>query len=100
MKKKRGFTLVELLAVLVIIAVILLLIAPQILKKINDSKSSLYDTQMEEIKKAARVYMSNLNIDNTITISLGELKKAGLVIAICLVTAIVFGYIFCGIIGF
>lgn len=79
MKKKRGFTLVELLAVLVIIAVILLLITPQILKKINDSKSSLYDTQMEEIKKAARVYMSNLNIDNTMTISLGELKKAGLV---------------------
>lgn len=28
------------------------------------------------------------------------LKKAGLVIAICLVTAIAFGYIFCGIIGF
>ena len=32
--------------------------------------------------------------------SKSTLKKAGLVVAICLVTAIAFGYIFCGIIGF
>ena len=32
--------------------------------------------------------------------SKSTLKKAGLVVAICLVTAITFGYIFCGIIGF
>lgn len=79
MRKKKGFTLVELLAVLVIIAVIILLISPQILKKINDSKDSLYETQMEEIKKSARVYMSNLKIDGTMSVSVGDLKKEGLV---------------------
>ena len=85
MKKKNAFTLIELLAVLVIISVILLLISPQILKKINDSKDTLYDTQIEEIKKAGRVYVSKTNIDfdsltdKQITITLGELKKEGLI---------------------
>ena len=79
MKKNKGFTLIELLAVLVIIAAILLLIAPQVLSRINNSKESLHETQIEEIKKASRVYMSRINTDrNELTITVGELKKEGL----------------------
>ena len=85
MKRSNGFTLIELLAVLIIISIILLLIGPQILGRISSSKETLYETQLEEVKKAARVYMSKLNFDigtlpeQTITITLGELKKEGLV---------------------
>ncbi len=54
---KKGFTLVELLAVLVIIAVISLVILPVVSKHIDTSKEDLYKVQVSSIEKAAKDYL-------------------------------------------
>ena len=59
--KSRGFTLVELLAVIVVLAVIALVTAPNIINLLNDSKTRLSETQEQQILKAARLY-GNKNI--------------------------------------
>ena len=43
MKNKKGFTLVEILAVIIILAVIALLVSPMIIGNINDSREKLYE---------------------------------------------------------
>ena len=52
--KKRGFTLVELLAVIVILAIVSLIIFPIVTKEIASSKKDLYDIQIKNIIKAAK----------------------------------------------
>lgn len=51
---KKGFTLVELLAVIVIIGLLALVAYPAILRIISDSKNSSYNTQVALIEKAAK----------------------------------------------
>ncbi|MCM1370539.1 MAG: prepilin-type N-terminal cleavage/methylation domain-containing protein, partial [Clostridium sp.] len=60
--KKDGFTLVELLATIVVIALISLLIIPNISGILNDTKSSSYDIQISTIEKAAQKYAVQNNI--------------------------------------
>ena len=58
MKKNKGFTLVELLAVIVILAVIALIATPQILKLINDSReNSAEDSMYGYIKAVEQAYV-------------------------------------------
>ena len=58
MKNKKGFTLVELLAVIVILAIILVIAIPQIAKVIDDGKiNSLKDSAMLIAKNAEREYL-------------------------------------------
>ena len=54
MKKKKGFTLVELLAVIVILAVLVLLAVPSVLKMMNGAKSNAFKIESENIGKAAK----------------------------------------------
>jgi len=76
-----GFTLVELLAVIVILAVILAIAIPNV---INISKQQAYDRQKELIRDAARKYIVQ-NLDNItwngniIEITLGTLQNAKLI---------------------
>ena len=58
MKKKNGFTLVELLAVIIILALILALIVPKVFKTIDDSKVRSCNIQLEYIKDAAATYFA------------------------------------------
>ncbi len=51
---KKGFTLVELLAVIVVLAVISLIIFPIVTSQINSSKKDLYDVQVDNIIRAAK----------------------------------------------
>ena len=51
---KKGFTLVELMAVIVIIAVLALIITPNALNAISKYHNRLYDTQLDNIKSAAK----------------------------------------------
>lgn len=52
--KRKGFTLVELLAVIIVIAIISLIIFPVVTKQISKSKQDLYNVQIENIIKAAK----------------------------------------------
>lgn len=47
--KNRGFTLVELLAVIAILAIILMVVVPSILKSYDNSKENLYDVMVDNI---------------------------------------------------
>lgn len=52
--KKKGFTLVELLLVIVIIGFIALVVYPSILRVIGDSRTSAYESQVKIIENAAK----------------------------------------------
>ena len=53
-----GFTLVELLAVIVILAIVLIIAVPGVLSIINKTKNSAYDRQIDMIKEAAKNYVT------------------------------------------
>jgi len=58
MKEKNGFTLVELLGVLVLLAVISLITVPTVSRLINNSKSRARTAQIVLIEKAAKSWAS------------------------------------------
>ncbi|MGI6324539.1 MAG: type II secretion system protein [Bacilli bacterium] len=76
---KKGFTLVELLAVIVILGIILAIAIPNILNLINNSKEQAYESQKRFIIDAAKKYvMANQNLvfeNNVATITLNRFKK-------------------------
>ena len=74
MKKRNAFTLVELLAVIVILAIVLIIAVPGVLSIINKTKDSAYDRQIDMIKNAAKNYVTA----NTVTWS-GDNPKSTLV---------------------
>ena len=87
-KQRSGFTLVELLAVIVILAVIALIATPAVLNIIEDSKKSAAEASARSIASAAKThYMQNImdnkpnsNVDlstNTLKYD-GEQAKKGL----------------------
>ena len=49
---KKGFSLVELLAVLIVLGIIMTIVTTTILKEVNSSKEKLNQSQIEIIKKA------------------------------------------------
>ena len=51
---KRGFTLVELMAVIIILAVISLIVFPTMVKTISKAKEDLYQNQIETLEKASK----------------------------------------------
>ena len=76
MKKKKGFTLVELLAVIVILAVILIIAMPKISDVIKNSKeASLETTAMLIASQAEKKYTENQVLDNSSTIKCSDVVK-------------------------
>ena len=76
MNKKRGFTLVELLAVIVILAVILIIAMPKISDVIKNSKeSSLVTTAKLIASQAEKKYTENQVLDNSSTIKCSDVVK-------------------------
>lgn len=67
MKEKKGFTLVELLAVIVILAVLVLLAVPSVLKMMDGAKTNAFKIEGENIAKAAKTAYADdlLNGDTT-----------------------------------
>lgn len=55
MTKKKGFTLVELLAVIVILAVLVLLAVPSVIKMMDNSKKNSFAVEAENIIKGAKL---------------------------------------------
>ncbi len=82
---KKAFTLVELLAVVVILAVIGIIIVPVVINTINSNTEKLYEAQIDEIKTAAEKYalynLSDLPLteNDILTITLKDIKDANLI---------------------
>lgn len=80
---KKGFTLTELLGVLIILAIIALIAFPIINRNIKTGKESLYQSQLKEIELAAEkwayknINMLPVNEDEMITVTLLTLKESG-----------------------
>lgn len=79
MKKRKGFTLAELLAVLVILGVIISITVPVVTNQISSYKTKLCVTQYDNILNAARAYGADhlLELTSSNTITLSELDKEG-----------------------
>lgn len=60
-KNKKGFTLVELLAVIVILAVLIVIAMPSVLQIMENSRRSAFETEVKSYLKAAQTqYASDL----------------------------------------
>lgn len=60
---KKGFTLVELLAVIAILGIILTITIPVVANVILNSKDNLHDQQSKQLEKAAKVWFLESNKD-------------------------------------
>lgn len=56
---KNAFTLIELLAVIVILAIIALIATPLVLDVINDVRKNTYNIEVASVEKAAEYYLTN-----------------------------------------
>lgn len=80
---RKGFTLVELLGVLVILAVLALLIVPVVNKNFRESTADLEAAQIKNIKDAAKNWAADHTSSlpdtegGTVTVTVGELQKGG-----------------------
>lgn len=80
----KGFTLVELLAVIIILSLLAILASTSVSKIVKDSKNDLYDTQINLIKSAAEAWgadnLYDLPDDGTCKyLTLRDLKQYGLI---------------------
>ena len=58
---KKGFTLIELLAVIVILAIIMVIAVPQILKVIDDSRTSSWKNSVKMVEKSIELNASMIS---------------------------------------
>ena len=82
---KKGFTLVELIAVMILLGVLGLIATVTISNELKENKESLYQTQLKNIEEAAKTW-ADQNVfslptedGGTVVITLGQLKQAGLI---------------------
>lgn len=86
MKDNKGFTLVELLAVIVILAIIMIIAAPSMTKEIARNEAENKNILNQKIENAAHIYVAkyyvsdliNENYDN-IKFTLDDLEQDGLI---------------------
>lgn len=67
MQKKKGFTLVELLAVIVILAILALIAVPNVSSLVRKSKTNMFCKKVESIEAAAKYYAQDYLSDLTTT---------------------------------
>ena len=82
--KNKGFTLIEILAVIVILMILITLITPKVFKQLKTAENITDQEQINTIINISKIYM-NQNTDllpeenNIYTISIDELKQSGLI---------------------
>ena len=79
---KKGFTLIEVLGVIVILGIILIITIPIINNSINSSKDKAYKQQLSLIESSAKNYMASNSLElpkegEYACINLNELQKKG-----------------------
>ncbi len=85
MNKNKGFTLIEIITVLVILTVLVLTVSPIIINRVNSSREKTYKLQISNIKKAAEdwaaspKHISSIpeNDGEVLTLNLADLKIGG-----------------------
>lgn len=75
MKNNKGFTLVELLAVIVVLAIIIGIAVPSAISVSNKSKVKMYKTKIDLILRAAELYAQDIHRADTIPV--GTLAQKG-----------------------
>ena len=73
---KKGFTLTELLGIIVILGLIMLIVTPAILNRLSSKKEEINEIQTQMLKDAANMYFEN-NPDNNGCVSIDTLKNEG-----------------------
>lgn len=80
---KKGFTLVELLAVLIVLGVVITITATTILKQVNESRNTLSEAQINLVKNASVEYADRKGFfkkaDSTYNVCIDSLKSEGLI---------------------
>ena len=77
---KKGFTLVELIVVIVLLSLITVFTFPSINKLLIERKEKLYNVQVENIKLSAQNYINKnhlLSSNDKVFVTLCQLKQAG-----------------------
>lgn len=88
MKNKKGFTLIEILCVVALLAVITTIASASVINLSNASKENLYCAKLELIESAAKTYSASLIYElnqsttyyegyKSITITINDLIKSG-----------------------
>lgn len=80
--KNKGFTLIEILGVIVLLGIIALIVYPAVRGIIDDSREVLYKEQIEFIEDSLRNYTNNYitllpEEDSILTFTLGQIKESG-----------------------
>ena len=78
---KKGFTLAELMGVIVIMAAIALIIIPVVDKQLREGKNEIYNDAIDSIKDSMNLFMTDkkLELNESMTVTLYQLKQAGLI---------------------
>ena len=81
--KKNGFTLTELMGVMVVLSIIALITIPVIKENLNASTGSLSDEQIASLENVARIWATKnsdeLTEDVPRYVTIDELKRSGLI---------------------
>lgn len=78
--KKKGFTLIELIAVIILLAVIALIVYPSVVGFAKNAKEKAYEQQIATFISSAKRYTTEYNevLDSTpVKITIDELIKKG-----------------------
>lgn len=80
--KNKGFTLAEVMGVIVLLGIIALITIPSVENYVNDSKQKSYDTTVKEIVNAAKNWNSKygdtvtwINDESLYVLNLSDLKQ-------------------------
>lgn len=81
---KKGFTLVELLAIVVVLAIIMVVAAPSMTKQVKKSEEETQNILNQKIENASKLYAakyfaSDLVNGKEITFTLNDLQQDGLI---------------------
>ncbi len=63
-RKKKGFTIIELLAVIVILAIIMVIIVPEVFKTIEKSRKKSFETSIKGLMHALETKQKELMLDD------------------------------------